>query len=122
MSESERFLTELEFVQCLANPQYLQFLAQSNILEQESFVNYLHYLTYFQTPKYAKYVVYPYCLQILDLLLTKEFRTALKYADTCNFIHTRQYKHWEAYRNEQNKKQEAEALDPNGNIKQTDSQ
>ncbi|KAJ3272698.1 Mediator of RNA polymerase II transcription subunit 31 [Terramyces sp. JEL0728] len=95
--DEKRFQVELEFVQCLSNPQYLQFLAQQRIFEKESFINYLKYLQYFQTPKYAKYVVFPYCLHLLDLLQHESFRKACASADTVNFLHQKQYKHWEAF-------------------------
>jgi len=41
-----RFELELEFVQALANPHYLESLAIQGILNQPAFVNYLKYLTY----------------------------------------------------------------------------
>jgi mediator of RNA polymerase II transcription subunit 31 len=40
------FELELEFVQALANPHYLESLAVQGILNQPAFVNYLKYLTY----------------------------------------------------------------------------
>jgi SOH1 len=52
-----RFEFELEFVQSLANPHYLQSLAQQNILSQPSFVLYLDYLQYWTGPEYARFVV-----------------------------------------------------------------
>ena len=39
-----RFQIELEFVQCLANPNYLNFLAQRGYFKERCFVNYLRYL------------------------------------------------------------------------------
>lgn len=41
-----RFETELEFVQCLANPHYLGSLADQGLLSQPNFIAYLKYLTY----------------------------------------------------------------------------
>ena len=41
-----RFELELEFVQALANPHYLESLALQGTLNQPDFVNYLKYLTY----------------------------------------------------------------------------
>ena len=41
-----RFELELEFVQALANPHYLESLAVQGVLMQPAFVNYLNYLTY----------------------------------------------------------------------------
>ncbi len=53
-----RFEFELEFVQSLANPHYLQSLAQQNILVDSSFVLYLKYLLYWTEPEYSRFVVY----------------------------------------------------------------
>lgn len=39
-----RFQVELEFVQCLGNPNYLNFLAQRGYFKDPAFVNYLAYL------------------------------------------------------------------------------
>ena len=74
-----RFQIELEFVQCLANPNYLNcgllssclcvpfsklktnrfllpVLAQRNFLNDKTFVNYLKYLRYWKRPEYTKYL------------------------------------------------------------------
>lgn len=82
--EEKRFLLDLEFVQCLANPSYLQCtfgispsLSDSPSLwissdfafvdlaahdakyfSDDRFVNYLKYLTYFKDPKYSRYLQY----------------------------------------------------------------
>ncbi|KAF7396420.1 hypothetical protein HZH66_007282 [Vespula vulgaris] len=61
-----RFQVELEFVQCLANPNYLNFLAQRGYFKDTTFINYLKYLLYWKEPEYAKYLRYPmYDQQIL---------------------------------------------------------
>jgi mediator of RNA polymerase II transcription subunit 31 len=51
-----RFELELEFVQSLANPFYLHSLAQQNILEQPTFINFLKYLLYFKEKDYARFI------------------------------------------------------------------
>ena len=43
-------------MQCLANPDYLNFLAQQKMYEKPEFVAYLGYLQYFKEPKYAKFL------------------------------------------------------------------
>lgn len=53
-----RFELELEFVQSLANPFYLQSLAQQNILEQPAFINFLEYLMYWKEKDYARFIQY----------------------------------------------------------------
>ncbi|TNY17334.1 SOH1-domain-containing protein [Rhodotorula diobovata] len=78
-----RFETELEFVQCLANPFYLQSLAQQGLFDSEPFLNYLTYLLYFRRPSYARFLQYPQSLHHLSLLTApgapgEAFRRALK--------------------------------------------
>eukprot|EP00804_Cyclotella_cryptica_P001268 CCRYP_012741-RB/>CCRYP_012741-RB protein AED:0.02 eAED:-0.02 QI:0/-1/0/1/-1/1/1/0/155 len=63
------FQTQLEFVQSLASPAYLHYLATSGILYQSSFLDFLRYLRYWKRPEYAKYLIYPNCLYFLDLLV-----------------------------------------------------
>ncbi|KAF2264903.1 SOH1-domain-containing protein [Lojkania enalia] len=70
-----RFELELEFVQCLANPAYLNYLAQQKMLDKPEFVAYLGYLQYFKDPKYAKYLHHPGpTLRTLELLQQERFR------------------------------------------------
>ncbi|KAJ9668161.1 Mediator of RNA polymerase II transcription subunit 31 [Coniosporium apollinis] len=70
-----RFELELEFVQCLANPHYLNHLATQKLLDNPEFVAYLDYLQYFKEPKYVKYLVYPGpTLRALQLLQQEQFR------------------------------------------------
>ncbi|CAD0096420.1 unnamed protein product [Aureobasidium mustum] len=42
-----RFELELEFVQCLSNPLYLNHLATQKLLDDPEFIAYLSYLQYF---------------------------------------------------------------------------
>lgn len=70
-----RFELELEFVQCLANPQYLNYLAQQKTFDKPEFVAYLAYLQYFKDPKYAKFLHHPGpTLRALELLQQERFR------------------------------------------------
>eukprot|EP00118_Oscarella_pearsei_P028336 m.1910 g.1910 ORF g.1910 m.1910 type:complete len:159 (+) comp8039_c0_seq1:19-495(+) len=82
----ERFEVELEFVQCLANPFYLNFLAQHGYFKEKAFVNYLKYLQYWKQPEYAKYIRYPHCLHFLDLLQHEAFRKELVNMGCAKFI------------------------------------
>ncbi|KAL3789995.1 hypothetical protein ACHAWO_002049 [Cyclotella atomus] len=66
---ANRFDLELEFIQSLASPAYLHYLATTGILYQSSFLDFLRYLRYWKQPEYAKYLVYPNCLYFLDLLV-----------------------------------------------------
>lgn len=100
ISESEeriRFQTELEFVQCLANPNYLNFLAQRGFFKEQTFVNYLKYLQYWRDPKYARYLKYPQCLHFLELLQYEHFRKELVNGRCTKFIDDQQLLHWQHY-------------------------
>ncbi|KFH47008.1 Mediator of RNA polymerase II transcription subunit-like protein [Hapsidospora chrysogenum ATCC 11550] len=70
-----RFEIELEFVQSLANPFYLNHLASQKLLSQPAFVAYLSYLQYWTRPPYLKYLTYPGpTLRHLELLQQERFR------------------------------------------------
>ncbi|KAF1996545.1 SOH1-domain-containing protein [Amniculicola lignicola CBS 123094] len=70
-----RFELELEFVQCLANSVYLNYLAVQKTFDKPEFVAYLAYLQYFKQPKYAKYLHHPGpTLRALELLQQERFR------------------------------------------------
>ena len=69
-----RFQVELEFVQCLGNPNYLNFLAQRGYFKESPFINYLKYLQYWKEPQYVKFIKYPVCLHYLELLQHATFR------------------------------------------------
>jgi mediator of RNA polymerase II transcription subunit 31 len=70
-----RFEIELEFVQALSNPLYLNHLAAQKFLAQPAFVAYLAYLQYWSRPPYVKYLTYPGpTLRHLELLQKERFR------------------------------------------------
>ncbi|THD20154.1 Mediator of RNA polymerase II transcription subunit 31-A [Fasciola hepatica] len=92
-----RFQIELEFVQCLANPNYLNFLAQQGCFEKPAFINYLRYLRYWKEPTYSRYLIYPYCLHMLDLLQLPEFRMELARGHVCRDIDDQMLLHWQHY-------------------------
>ncbi|SPO03900.1 related to SOH1 protein [Cephalotrichum gorgonifer] len=70
-----RFEIELEFVQCLANPFYLNHLAAHKYLSRPEFIAYLDYLQYWSQPPYVNYLTYPGpTLRHLDLLQRENFR------------------------------------------------
>mmetsp|Transcript_53965 Transcript_53965/g.127427 ORF Transcript_53965/g.127427 Transcript_53965/m.127427 type:complete len:121 (-) Transcript_53965:48-410(-) len=93
-ADRKRFITELEFVQCLGNPRYLGFLAQQGLMDDKSFIAYVEYLSYWKTPPYAKFIFYPHCLFFLDMLQKKEFRDAVKAPDYVEYIWEQQFYHW----------------------------
>ncbi|XP_039444442.1 mediator of RNA polymerase II transcription subunit 31 isoform X3 [Culex pipiens pallens] len=92
-----RFQVELEFVQCLANPNYLHFLAQRGFFKDSAFINYLKYLLYWKDPEYAKYLKYPMCLYFLDLLQYEHFRREIVNAQCCKFIDDQAILLWQHY-------------------------
>lgn len=56
-NDSRRFELELEFVQLLANPAYLTWLAQSDQLKDPALIKFLDYLQYWLRPEYAAYIM-----------------------------------------------------------------
>eukprot|EP00242_Pyramimonas_sp_CCMP2087_P004117 CAMPEP_0198218166 /NCGR_PEP_ID=MMETSP1445-20131203/67727_1 /TAXON_ID=36898 /ORGANISM="Pyramimonas sp., Strain CCMP2087" /LENGTH=130 /DNA_ID=CAMNT_0043895081 /DNA_START=170 /DNA_END=559 /DNA_ORIENTATION=- len=98
-SERERFLIELEFIQCLANPKYINHLAQNRKFEDPAFVNYLAYLQYWKKPEYARFLIYPHCLYFLEMLQNEQFRRAVADQRATEFLHTQQLYFWLHYRN-----------------------
>ena len=74
-----RFIQDLEFVQCLANPKYLNYLAVNNYFEEKEFINYIKYLQYFKNDlRYTKFITYSNSLIFLDLLQYEFFRKFIK--------------------------------------------
>ncbi|PON71071.1 Mediator complex, subunit Med [Parasponia andersonii] len=95
----QRFLLELEFVQCLANPTYIHYLAQNRYFEDEAFIGYLKYLQYWQQPEYIKFIMYPHCLFFLELLQNANFRNAMAHPGSKELAHRQQFYYWKNYRN-----------------------
>lgn len=92
-----RFQVELEFVQCLANPNYLNFLAQRGYFKDQAFINYLKYLVYWKEPEYARFLKYPMCLYFLDLLQYEHFRREVVNSQCAKFIDDQQVLLWQHY-------------------------
>ncbi|XP_068635509.1 mediator of RNA polymerase II transcription subunit 31-like [Aristolochia californica] len=95
----QRFLLELEFVQCLSNPTYIHYLAQNRYFEDEAFIGYLKYLQYWQQPEYIKFIMYPHCLFFLELLQNANFRNAMAHPGSKELAHRQQFFFWKNYRN-----------------------
>lgn len=92
-----RFQVELEFVQCLGNPNYLHFLAQRGYFKDPTFVNYLKYLKYWSTHPYVKFLKYPVCLHFLELLQHESFRKEIVNGQCAKFLDDQTILHWQHY-------------------------
>ncbi|EMR10541.1 hypothetical protein PNEG_01249 [Pneumocystis murina B123] len=92
--ELRRFEQELEFIQCLASPWYLNFLAQSKYLSCPVFLNYLKYLEYWRRPEYAQFLTYPICLYHLTLLNDEQFRIDISREDLARRMNDEIYYQW----------------------------
>lgn len=90
-----RWEVELEFIQSLANIQYLNHLAQNNFLQDPKFLRYLDYLNYWREPQYARHLVYPNCLHILKLLQNEEFRRNIVSPDFMSTVMNDMVKRWQ---------------------------
>lgn len=76
---------ELEFVQSLGNPHYLNHLAAQKLLTDPAFIAYLDYLQYWTKPPYLKYLTYPGpALKSLQLLQQERFRLEIISPDLVN--------------------------------------
>ncbi|KAM1269472.1 hypothetical protein ACFX15_001636 [Malus domestica] len=95
----QRFLLELEFVQCLANPTYIHYLAQNRYFEDEAFIGYLKHLQYWQRPEYTRFIMYPHCLFFLEQLQNANFRAAMAHPGNKELAHRQQFYFWKNYRN-----------------------
>ncbi|CAI2321890.1 unnamed protein product [Caenorhabditis sp. 36 PRJEB53466] len=96
-SEKRRFEVECEFVQALANPNYLNFLAQRGYFKEEYFVNYLKYLLYWKEPQYARCLKFPQCLHMLEALQSQQFRDAMAYGPSAKFVEDQVVLQWQFY-------------------------
>ncbi|KAG0682097.1 suppressor of hpr1 [Pichia californica] len=105
-----RWEIELEFVQSLANTQYLTYLAQLGYLKDETFLNYLNYLNYWKDPKFSKFLVYPNCLHILSLLQFESFRNQILNSNFTNLLFNDMLEYWKEplYINEKDNERECE--------------
>ncbi|CAI5795162.1 mediator of RNA polymerase II transcription subunit 31 [Podarcis lilfordi] len=82
-------------------------LAQRGFFKDKAFVNYLKYLLYWKEPEYAKYLKYPQCLHMLELLQYEHFRKELVNAQCAKFIDEQQILHWQHYSRKRMRLQQA---------------
>ncbi|KAJ9620632.1 suppressor of hpr1 [Taxawa tesnikishii (nom. ined.)] len=80
-----RFELELEFVQSLSNPHFLQHLATQKLFDDPAFVAYLGYLQYWSEPKYIRYLSWPGpTVRALELLQQEQFRRDILLPDVAS--------------------------------------
>jgi mediator of RNA polymerase II transcription subunit 31 len=72
-----RFFQEAEFVQALANIDYVLWLANEGCFTDPAFVNFLEYLLYFRIPEFSIHLSFPRGVQILELLVVPAVRQLL---------------------------------------------
>jgi len=99
-----RFELELEFVQALASPAYLHFLATQRsedtngpLLQDPALQEFFRYLrATWSQPEYSRFLQYPHCLYFLDLLIEKP-AVAKEWTQTAfrNFCHQQQFLAWQ---------------------------
>lgn len=87
--KSKRFVEELEFLHCLANPKYVRWLAVQGYLKDEAFLNFLKYLSYWRAPPYLWHVRYPQALRMLELMQCPSARRQL-HSEQAEHLLTRQ--------------------------------
>jgi len=104
-----RFQVELEFVQCLGNPNYLNFLAQRGYFKDPAFINYLKYLQYWSKPDYVKFLKFPVCLHFLELLQHESFRKEIVKGECAKFLDDQTILHWQSYTRKRTRQVEAAA-------------
>ena len=98
-----RFALELEFVQSLASPAYLHYLASMSNDEGQSLLldpRFKGFLSYLQKtwsdPEYSRFVTYPHSLFFLDLLINNDaVCRELAQVSFRNFCHQQQYYAWQ---------------------------
>lgn len=67
-----QFEKDLQFIQLLTNPNYLNTLKEKGYFKDTKFIEYLKYLRYFYKKPYIYYITYPACLPFLESLISSE--------------------------------------------------
>jgi len=73
-------------------------LAENGFLKDEEFLEYLRYLQYWADPRYARFIRYPHCLQMLRILLeSPQFRHEVGQMGFVKYVYDQQMYHWKHY-------------------------
>jgi len=76
-SNKLRLLQDIEFIQMLGNMDYIRYIVKHGYLKDGSFLEYVRYLTYLQSPCYSHFMTYPHTLGFLSILCDKEVQVML---------------------------------------------
>lgn len=68
-----KFELDLEFVQALGDPLYIEQIVSRGYTREKEFLEYLRYLRYFKSPEFIMFVKHPEGLKYLELLQQPEF-------------------------------------------------
>ena len=76
-SEKSRLIQDMEFVQMLANVEYVIWLAKTGYFKNDCFGNYLKSLAYLDNSNYSHFMIFPLGLSCLRLLSDDAVRAAI---------------------------------------------
>ena len=93
--ERLRFEVELEFVQCLSNPNYLNWLSRQPFFHDKRFLNYIRYLNgHWRKIEYAAHLQFPQSLFFLEKMQNPDFRRAISEPGFAEAVYTQQGLQW----------------------------
>ncbi len=68
-----RIEEDIEFLNMLSNPFYIEFLIENEYLEDENFLAYLKYLDYLKDDRMIKFIKYPVAFKLLENIQNVKF-------------------------------------------------
>lgn len=95
--KGKRFVEELEFVEALSNPDYVQWLAMQPFFNDPAFEEFLKYLCYWRKSPFVEWVVYPQALGMLHMLCDPTVRAAVHKTDMRHFMVRGLLRHWASF-------------------------
>nr|CDS20154.1 Mediator of RNA polymerase II transcription [Echinococcus granulosus] len=79
----------------------IQIILPQGSFDKPEFINYLSYLQYWKSPSYSRFITqvyqYPFCLHMLDLLQSPDFRREVAHESVTRFIDDQMLLHWKNY-------------------------